>query len=93
MEAIPMDESKNNKVGYVQNPMLNLLEATVRPLMLNSQVLDVAYELYLSAPPSVYPVINLKELALKTGASLLECRNAIVKANQHGRFPQCALET
>ncbi|XHX76083.1 MAG: hypothetical protein RBJ76_16720 [Stenomitos frigidus ULC029] len=73
--------------------MFNVLEATVRPLMLNGKVLDVAYELYLTAPPSSHPVISLQELSRKTGASLLECRNAVVEANRHGRFPQCALET
>lgn len=73
--------------------MFNVLNATVRPLMLNNKVLDVAYELYLAAPASTYPTINLKELSRKTGASLLECRNAIVDANRHGRFPQCELET
>lgn len=73
--------------------MFNVLEATVRPLMLNSKVLNVAYELYLAAPPSAYPVVNLKELARHTGASLLECRNAVVEANRHGRFPQCSLES
>lgn len=73
--------------------MFDVINATVRPLMLNSKVLDVAYELYLAAPPSSYPTINLKDLSRKTGASLLECRNAIVDANRHGRFPQCELET
>ncbi|MBW4470404.1 MAG: hypothetical protein KME45_08345 [Stenomitos rutilans HA7619-LM2] len=73
--------------------MFDVLSASVRPLMLNSKVLDVAYELYLAAPLSNYPTINLKELSRQTGASLLECRNAIVEANRHGRFPQCELET
>jgi hypothetical protein len=35
--------------------MFNVLEATVRPLMLNGKVLDVAYELYLAAPPVKLP--------------------------------------
>jgi hypothetical protein len=73
--------------------MFNVLEATVRPLVLNSKVLEVAYELYLSAPQSAYPAINLRELSHRTGAGLLECRNAVVEANRHGRFPQCSLET
>jgi hypothetical protein len=73
--------------------MFNVLDVAVRPLMLNTKLLDVAYELYLASPPSSYPVIKLEELSRKTGASLLECRNAIVEANRHGRFPQCALET
>ncbi|MBF2029298.1 MAG: hypothetical protein IGS48_21480 [Oscillatoriales cyanobacterium C42_A2020_001] len=73
--------------------MLNVLEATVKPLMLNYRVLEVAYELYLQAPEATHPLINLKELSRRTGASLLECRNAIVEAHNLGRFPQCALET
>lgn len=73
--------------------MLNLLESTVKPLMLNHKVLEVAYELYLQAPQASYPVISLKELSRKTGQSLLECRNAIVEAHSLGRFPQCALES
>ncbi len=72
--------------------MFNLLETTIKPLMLNSQVLEVAYELYLKAPQESYPVIDLRELSQRTGASLLECRNAIVEANRLGRFPKCALE-
>ncbi len=73
--------------------MFNVIDAAVRPLMLNSKVLDVAYELYLAAPQSSDPGVSLKELSRKTGASLLECRNAVVDVNRHGRFPQCALET
>ncbi|GAB4382826.1 MAG: hypothetical protein Kow00121_43660 [Elainellaceae cyanobacterium] len=73
--------------------MFKLLEATVQPLMLNSKVLDVAYDLYLQAPQDSYPLINLKELSQKTGASLLECRNAIVEANRLGRFPNCTLQS
>lgn len=73
--------------------MFNVLEATVKPLMLNRKVLDAAYELYLQAPQDSYPLINLRELSRRTGASLLECRNVIVEANSLGRFPKCALET
>jgi len=73
--------------------MLNVLEATIKPLMLNHKVLEVAYELYLQAPQSSHPLINLRELSRRTGESLLECRNAIVEAHQLGRFPQCALES
>jgi hypothetical protein len=73
--------------------MLNLMEATVKPLMLNHKVLEAAYELYLEASQSSYPVIDLRTLSRKTGKSLLECRNAIVEANQLGRFPNCALES
>jgi hypothetical protein len=72
--------------------MLDVLQATIKPLMLNDKVLEVAYELYLQAPPSSHPLINLRELSRRTGTSLLECRNAIVEAHQLGRFPQCALE-
>jgi|GEM_PF-3799558 len=32
--------------------MLDLVQATVRPLMLDEQVLEVAYRLYLKAPNS-----------------------------------------
>lgn len=71
--------------------MFNLIEKTIQPLQLNSKILDVAYELYLKAPQSDYPVINLKELSRQTGASILECRNAIVSANRVNRFPKCAL--
>jgi hypothetical protein len=71
--------------------MLSWLETTIRPLQLNSQVLEVAYELYLQAPQGSHPIINLHELAHRTGASLLECRNAIIEANQLGRFPNCSL--
>jgi hypothetical protein len=73
--------------------MFDLVSATVRPLMLNYTVLDVAYELYLEAANSSHPTINLKTLSRRTGKSLLECRNAIVEANQLGRFPNCAPET
>ncbi|MDX2243397.1 MAG: hypothetical protein NW224_22175 [Leptolyngbyaceae cyanobacterium bins.302] len=73
--------------------MLNLLEATVKPMMLNYKVLEVAYELYLQAPQATHPTIPLRELSRRTGASLLECRNAIVEAYNVGRFPQCALES
>jgi hypothetical protein len=71
--------------------MFDLVEATVKPLMLNHRVLDVAYELYLKAPQEQYPVIDLNELSRQTGASRLECRNAIVEANKLGRFPNCSL--
>jgi len=73
--------------------MLNLLAASVKPLTLNRKVLEAAYELYLAAPEATYPIINLRELSRRTGASLLECRNAIIEAHHHGRFPQCALES
>ncbi|HEY9697761.1 MAG TPA: hypothetical protein V6D10_10890 [Trichocoleus sp.] len=71
--------------------MFNVIEAMVRPLTLNTQVLEVAYELYLKAPQSSSPEISLQELSRKTGSSLLECRNAIVEAHRVGRFPSCSL--
>jgi len=67
------------------------LAKAIQPLQLNTRVLETAYELYLQAPADSYPEINLKELSRKTGVSLLECRNAIVTANQMGRFPKCSL--
>lgn len=73
--------------------MFSLLETTIRPLQLNSEVLEVAYELYLEVPQASHPGINLQELSRRTGASLMECRNAIVEANQVGRFPNCSLYT
>lgn len=73
--------------------MFDLVEATVKPLMLDTRVLEAAYELYLQAPQTSHPVINLRELSRQTGRSLLECRNAIVEANQLRRFPDCALES
>ncbi len=78
---------------FTEIAMLNLLETTIKPLMLNQRVLKVAYELYLQAPDSVYPLINLKELSCRTSASLLECCNAIVEAHSLGRFPRCALDS
>ncbi|NJN57308.1 MAG: hypothetical protein HC879_07275 [Leptolyngbyaceae cyanobacterium SL_5_9] len=73
--------------------MFSLLEATVKPLLLNTKVLEAAYELYLQAPQSEHPEIDLKELSNRTGASLLECRNAIVGAHEVGRFPKCSLRS
>uniref|UniRef100_A0ACD5GYU0 Uncharacterized protein n=1 Tax=Desertifilum tharense IPPAS B-1220 TaxID=1781255 RepID=A0ACD5GYU0_9CYAN len=71
--------------------MFNLIEKTIQPLQLNYKILEAAYELYLKAPQSDYPEINLQELSRKTGTSILECRNAIVSANELRRFPNCAL--
>ncbi|HEY9862156.1 MAG TPA: hypothetical protein V6D16_21860 [Candidatus Obscuribacterales bacterium] len=73
--------------------MFSLLETTIRPLQLNSRVLEVAYELYLQAPQASHPGINLQELSRRTEVSLIECRNAIVEANQVGRFLNCSLYT
>jgi hypothetical protein len=71
--------------------MFSLIESTVKPLMLNTKVLEVAYELYLDAPQDSSPTIDLRDLSRKTGVGLLECRNAIVEANKLGRFPNCSL--
>lgn len=73
--------------------MSNLVETKLKRLVLNVKVLDAAYELYLQAPQEVYPTIDLKELAHRTGLSLLECRNAIVEANRLGQFPNCTLNS
>ncbi len=73
--------------------MLNLIQATVAPLTLNTRVLNAAYELYAEAPQESHPVINLRTLSQRTGVSLLECRNAIVEANRLGRFPNCSLKS
>ncbi len=75
------------------NPMFEVLERSIRPLTLNLKVLEVAYELYLQAPQSYCPTISLKEVSIRTGLGMLECRNAIVEANRLGRFPDCALES
>lgn len=71
--------------------MLDILAATFQPGQKQTQVLEVAYELYLEAPDSSYPEINLREVARKTGMSVFECRNTIVNANRAGRFPNCSL--
>jgi len=73
--------------------MFQLLEKRIQPLSLNFKVLEVAYELYMQAPQSDLPLINLKELAQKTNASVLDCRNTIVSANKIGKFPNCSLST
>lgn len=73
--------------------MFQVIDSMVRPLTLNSKVLEVAYELYLKAAQDYYPSICLRELSQRTGASLLECRNAIVEANKLGRFPNCSLQS
>ena len=73
--------------------MFEVLEASIKPLTLNSKVLEMAYELYLAAPQSTHPTIDLRLLARKTGKTLLYCRNEIVEANRLGRFPDCQLES
>jgi hypothetical protein len=67
------------------------LAKVLEPTQLNSNVLETAYELYLAAAQESFPVINLKELSERTGASLIDCRNTIVTANKMGRFPKCSL--
>lgn len=71
--------------------MLDLVQATVRPLLLDEQVLEVAYKLYLKAPKASLPAISIQTLVQQTGKSPLQCRNAIVEANTLGRFPDCEL--
>ena len=71
--------------------MLDVISSTVKPLLLDDQVLEVAYKLYMRAPHSSSPAISLKRLSDLTGKSPLRCRNAIVEANGLGRFPDCEL--
>jgi hypothetical protein len=78
--------------------MFNVVAETlgVRPLSnpfksASNTVLEVAYELYLQAPQGSHPLIDLKKLSQRTGASPLECRNAIVEACGAGQFPDCSL--
>jgi hypothetical protein len=71
--------------------MLDVISSSVRPLLLDDQVLEVAYKLYMKAPPSSTPAISLRRLSELTGKSPLRCRNAIVEANGLGRFPDCEL--
>lgn len=73
--------------------MISTIAQNIKPLLLKPHVLDVAYELYLEAPPASCSVLDLRILSKRTGASLLECRNAIVKVYRCGRFLQCAVET
>lgn len=71
--------------------MLDVISSTVRPLLLDDQVLEAAYRLYMSAPQASSPAISLKRLSDMTGKTPLRCRNAIVEANGLGRFPDCEL--
>ncbi|MEO1070421.1 MAG: hypothetical protein AAFW95_15125 [Cyanobacteria bacterium J06638_6] len=71
--------------------MLEVIKSAVSPLLLDEQVLEVAYGLYLKAPATHAPAISLKRLAEITGKTPLRCRNAIVEANGLGRFPDCEL--
>ncbi|MBD1872401.1 hypothetical protein H6F75_02805 [Nodosilinea sp. FACHB-131] len=71
--------------------MLDVISSTVRPLLLDDQVLEVAYRLYMTAPHGGSPAISLKRLSELTGKTPLKCRNAIVEANGLGRFPDCEL--
>jgi len=73
--------------------MLDAIQSTVRPLMLDEHVLEEAYKLYLAAPQSSLPIIDLRSLSDATGKKLLYCRNTIVEANSLGRFPDCSLQT
>ncbi|MBE9138778.1 hypothetical protein IQ254_16520 [Nodosilinea sp. LEGE 07088] len=71
--------------------MLDVLSSTVRPLLLDDQVLEAAYKLYMTAPHASSPAISLRRLSDMTGKTPLRCRNAIVEANGLGRFPDCEL--
>ncbi len=71
--------------------MLEVLKSTVRPLLLDEQVLEAAYNLYMTSPSKRSPAISLKRLSTMTGKTPLKCRNAIVEANGFGRFPDCEL--
>lgn len=71
--------------------MLEVLKSTVRPLLLDEQVLEAAYNLYIKAPGTRSPAISLRRLSEITGKTPLKCRNAIVEANGLGRFPDCEL--
>jgi hypothetical protein len=71
--------------------MLSLIARTLIADPQEAEILEVAYELYLQAPEDSHPLISLKALSRVTGASPLVCRNAIVTANQQGRFPNCSL--
>ncbi|MFE4107228.1 hypothetical protein [Almyronema epifaneia] len=73
--------------------MLGLVAKTLQTESFNFHILEAAFELYLQAPESQYPVISLHEVAERTGASLLECRNTIVTACKRGRFPDCSLSS
>ncbi len=72
-------------------PMFNVIAKTLNVRPLDQDILEVAYDLYLQAPESSHPLINLKEVAQQTGETPLKCRNAIVSACQAGRFPNCSL--
>lgn len=73
--------------------ILDNLETALQPLTVQSEILEAAYELYLQAPQSDYPTIDLRKLARETGTSLWDCRNVIVSANKVGKFPNCALSS
>ncbi|RZM78709.1 hypothetical protein DYY88_07865 [Leptolyngbya iicbica LK] len=71
--------------------MFDVVKSTVKSLMLEDQILEKAYQLYLKSPSTELPSISLKRLADQTGESSLKCRNAIVEANRMGHFPNCEL--
>lgn len=73
--------------------MVQVVESTLRPLMLSTKILDVAYQLYLAASQESHLAIDLHVLSCKTDKSLLDCRNAIVEANRLGWFPNCSLKS
>jgi hypothetical protein len=71
--------------------MLEVIRSTIKPLLLDEQILEAAYKLYMQAPPTYLPAISLKRLSEITGKTPLNCRNAIVEANGLGRFPDCEI--
>ncbi|HEY9881636.1 MAG TPA: hypothetical protein V6D29_24505 [Leptolyngbyaceae cyanobacterium] len=71
--------------------MLSFITQSLKVQSLDTDVLEVAFELYLEAPQDSHPMINLRTVSERTGTSLLECRNAIVHACKTGRFPNCSL--
>ena len=75
------------------NNILDTVDTVGKAFTGNPKILETAYELYLKAPQSSSPLIDIREVSRRTGASLLECRNAIVKANKAGKFPNCSLES
>jgi hypothetical protein len=82
---------KNTDTSNFLTAMLDMISSTVRPLLLDDQVLEVAYGLYMEAASGGPPAISLKQLSNITGKTPLRCRNAIVEANELGRFPNCEL--
>ncbi|MGB3512433.1 MAG: hypothetical protein WBA93_24980 [Microcoleaceae cyanobacterium] len=75
------------------NNLLDTVETVGKTFTVNPKILETAYELYLQPNQSSHPLIEIKQVSPRTGASLLECRDTIVKANKAGEFPDCSLES